>query len=426
MKLVTGVLGVAILGMVGYLATTSLHTAAKPQVAAAVTVPQMPAGITFNIVGGQIAMSAMGAFKGYPVITNEKKHTIYTSDADTTPDKSSCTGDCAKDWVPLAAPDDAKPSGFWHVITRDDGTKQWSRRGKPLYTYASDKNVGDIKGASVEGWHWVLNNALYGIPTPDGIVSEEMVAAGGQALVDAKQRTLYAFTGDLKNDKVACAQGATCDNGFTPVVAAQLAEPVSDFTPISRADGTRQWAFQGQPLYTYDGDAEHGDSKGRAVDPRYHVALAEKYFQPDNVAFGINVRGMDYLTDAKGMTIYARDRFHFQVGGFSLRGGQAGVPQLGQFLGTSTCTGDCTKTWIPVAAPDGAKPAGYWSVMKRKEGGSQWAYMGYALYTYTGDQKPGDETSHDNFDISLGKTLPAIPQNPIDAVSALYWREVLP
>ena len=178
------------------------------------------------------------------------------------------------------------------------------------------------------------------------------MAAGGQALVDSKRgRTLYAFSGDLKNDKVACAQGATCDNGFTPVLAPQLAEPLSDFAPISRSDGTRQWAYQGEPLYTYDGDAEHGDSKGRAVDPRFHVALAEKYFQPDNVAFGINVRGMDYLTDAKGMTIYARDRFHFQVGGFSLRGGQAGVPQLGQFLGTSTCTGDCTKTWIPVVGP---------------------------------------------------------------------------
>jgi Secreted repeat of unknown function len=64
--------------------------------------------------------------------------------------------------------------------------------------------------------------------------------------------------------------------------------------------------------------------------------------------------------------------------------------------------------------------------MKRKDGGAQWAYLGYALYTYNGDQKPGDETAQDDFDISLGKTLPPIPQNPIDAVSALYWREVQP
>jgi predicted lipoprotein with Yx(FWY)xxD motif len=212
MRLITAALGVAILAMVGFLASQSMHPTAKPQVAAA-EVSQMPAGITFQIVAAQNAMSAMGAFKGYPVITNEKHRTIYTTDNDTVPGKSSCTGDCAKDWLPLAAPADAKPSGFWGVIARDDGTKQWTRHGKPLYTYAQDKNAGDIKGASVESWHWVLNNAMYGTPLPDGIVTEEMVAAGGQAFVDSKGRTLYTFTGDIKNDKVACAPGATCDNG---------------------------------------------------------------------------------------------------------------------------------------------------------------------------------------------------------------------
>ena len=36
----------------------------------------------------------------------------------------------------------------------------------------------------------------------NGIVTEEMVAAGGQVFVDPKQRTLYAFSGDIKEDKV--------------------------------------------------------------------------------------------------------------------------------------------------------------------------------------------------------------------------------
>jgi len=425
MRLLTVGLGVAIVAGVGFLASQALMHPVEKKVAAAPEASAMPQGITFQIVAAQTAMSAMGAFKGYPVITNEKHHTIYTSDADG-PNKSNCTGDCVKDWVPLAAPADAKPSGFWSVITRDDGSKQWTRHGQPLYTYASDKNVGDIKGSQVEGWHFVLNNAMNGITLPEGFVSEEMVAAGGQAFVDPKQRTIYAFSGDIKDDKIKCAPGETCHYNFLPLTAPQLATKVGDFTAISRPDGTRQWAYQGEQLYTYDGDAEHGESKGRLADPRFHVALAEKYYQPDNIKFGLNHRGRDYLTDASGMTVYARDRFHFQVGGFSLKGGQAGVPQLGQFLGTSTCKDDCLKTWTPVAAPEDAKSSGYWSVMKRKEGGAQWAYMGYALYTYKGDQKPGDETAQDDFDISLGKTLPAIPQNPIDAVSALYWREVQP
>jgi predicted lipoprotein with Yx(FWY)xxD motif len=425
MRLVTIGLGVAALAVVGFLASQALMHPVEKKAAAAPVASVMPQGVTFQIVAAQTAMSAMGAFKGYPVITNEKHHTLYVSDADG-PDKSNCTGDCAKQWLPLAAPADAKASGFWGVITREDGSKQWTRHEKPLYTFADDKNVGDIKGAKVEGWHFVLNNAMAGITLPEGIVTEEMVAAGGQAFVDPKQRTIYAFSGDINDDKIKCAPGATCEYNFLPLLAPQLATKLGDFTAISRPDGTRQWAFQGAPLYTYDGDAEHGESKGRVVDPRFHVALAETYFQPADIRFGLNHRDRDYLTDAKGMTVYARDRFHFQVGGFSLKGGQAGVPQLGQFLGTSTCKDDCLKTWTPVAAPDDAKPSGYWSVMKRKEGGNQWAYMGYALYTYNGDQKPGDETAQDDFDISLGKTLPAIPQNPIDAVSALYWREVQP
>ena len=425
MRLLTVGLGVAIVAGVGFLASQALMHPVEKKVAAAPEASAMPQGITFQIVAAQTAMSAMGAFKGYPVITNEKHHTIYTSDADG-PNKSNCTGDCTKDWAPLAAPADAKPSGFWGVITRDDGSKQWTRHGQPLYTYASDKNVGDIKGSQIEGWHFVLNNAMNGITLPEGFVSEEMVAAGGQAFVDPKQRTIYAFSGDIKDDKIKCAPGEDCHYNFLPLVAPQLATKVGDFTVMARPDGTRQWAYQGEPLYTYDGDAEHGESKGRAVDPRFHVALAEKYFQPPNIKFGLNHRERDYLTDASGMTVYARDRFHFQVGGFSLKGGQTGVAQLGQFLGTSTCKDDCLKTWTPVSAPDDAKSSGYWSVMKRKEGGNQWAYLGYALYTNKGDQKPGDETAQDEFDISLGKTLPAIPQNPIDAVSALYWREVQP
>jgi predicted lipoprotein with Yx(FWY)xxD motif len=282
------------------------------------------------------------------------------------------------------------------------------------------------KGASVEGWHWVLNKAFDPATLPDGIVTEEMVNAGGQAFVDAKGRTIYAYSGDLKADAPTCAQGADCTNRFQPLVAPQIASTVGEFTAISRPDGSKQWAYQGAPLYTYDGDEVRGDARGRFADSRWHVALAEKYFQPEGIKVGLNVRGVDYLTDAKGMTVYARDRFHFQVGGFSLRHGQDGIPQLGQFLGTTTCMDECLKTWTPVAAPADFKPSGYWSVAKRKDGTTQWAFQGYALYTYAGDKKPGDETGHDSFDLSLGKTLPAIPQNPIDAVAALYWREVFP
>lgn len=425
MKVVSAVLAVAILAMVGFVALGPHHEKTAPKQVAEVAA--MPQGVTFQIVGGSIAMSVMGAFKGYPVITDSRHRTLYVSDKDPA-NKSVCTGDCAKDFVPFAAPADAKPSGFWTVVSREDGTKQWARHGKPLYTYSGDKNAGDTKGTGVDpSWHWVLNKAMDGVPLPDGIVTEEIVAAGGQAFVDARGKTIYAYTGDIKSDARTCAQGVDCTAQFRPLIAPQIASKVGEFEAMTRPDGTKQWAYQGLPLYTYDADEIRGDSKGRIADPRWHVALAEKYFQPDNIKVGINVRGVDYLTDASGMTLYARDRFHFQVGGFSLRHGQDGIAQLGQFLNsTMPCADECLKTWTPVAAPADFVPSGYWSVVKRKDGITQWAFQGYALYTYTGDKKPGDETGHDSFDIANGSKLPPIPQNPIDAVAALYWREVFP
>jgi predicted lipoprotein with Yx(FWY)xxD motif len=32
------------------------------------------------------------------------------------------------------------------VITRDDGTKQWAYKGKPLYYFSMDKAAGDKAG----------------------------------------------------------------------------------------------------------------------------------------------------------------------------------------------------------------------------------------------------------------------------------------
>jgi predicted lipoprotein with Yx(FWY)xxD motif len=423
MKAVTGLLIVAIVAMIGFVGMSSIRPAkaVKPQV---VEVSAMPPGITFQTVGAGQSMNVMGAFKGYDVIADAKNMTLYTFDKDPA-GKSVCNDDCAKTWLPLAAPADAKSSGFWQVIARDDGSKQWAFRGKPLYTYAEDKKPGDFKGKSVDGWNFVLNQAMAGVPLPDGIAAAEVVAAGGQAFVDVHGHTIYAFGGDLKSDASTCAPGAECVNHWRPLLAAELANNLGDFTIARRPDGTRQWAYQGQPLYTYDRDLEKGDSNGRSADPRWTVALAERYFQPSNVKIGQNVRGMDMLTDANGMTIYARDRQMYQVGGFNLRGGQKGIPQLGKAMGALTCPADCAKVYPPVLAPDDAQPAGYWSIAKRADGKKQWSYNGYALYTYTGDTKPGDETSHDNFDLSLGQILPPTP-SPIDAVSALYWREVNP
>ncbi len=50
----------------------------------------------------------------------------------------------------------------------------------------------------------------------------------------------------------------------------------------------------------------------------------------------------------------------------------------------------CAQVWPPVLAPEDAKSVGKWTVVKRDDGRSQWAYDGFALYTSVLDHQEGD------------------------------------
>ena len=81
------------------------------------------------------------------VLVGANGMTLYTFDKDAVGGgKSVCNGPCATNWPPLMAPEDAKPTGEFTVIVRDDGKKQWAFRGKPLYYWAKDTKPGDKTG----------------------------------------------------------------------------------------------------------------------------------------------------------------------------------------------------------------------------------------------------------------------------------------
>lgn len=58
--------------------------------------------------------------------------------------------------------------------------------------------------------------------------------------------------------------------------------------------------------------------------------------------------------------------------------------------GVSHCYDRCAVAWPPFRAPPGAQGAGPWSVVRRADGTTQWAYQGRPLYTYNKDARPGD------------------------------------
>ena len=81
------------------------------------------------------------------VLVDAKGMTIYTFDKDpVNARRSACVEQCAKAWPPLVAPADAESTGAYSVITRDDGTKQWTYKGRPLYTWVKDAKPGDTTG----------------------------------------------------------------------------------------------------------------------------------------------------------------------------------------------------------------------------------------------------------------------------------------
>jgi predicted lipoprotein with Yx(FWY)xxD motif len=80
------------------------------------------------------------------MFTDAKGMTLYTFDNDKEPNKSACAGNCLNNWPVLKAEATDKDMGDWKVITRDDGTKQWAYKGKPLYYFAMDKASGDKLG----------------------------------------------------------------------------------------------------------------------------------------------------------------------------------------------------------------------------------------------------------------------------------------
>jgi predicted lipoprotein with Yx(FWY)xxD motif len=82
------------------------------------------------------------------VLTDEKGMTLYTFDKDAD-GKSVCNGPCATNWPPLMASGDAKGQDSYTVIVRDDGSKQWAYKGKPLYTWIKDTKPGDVTGDGV-------------------------------------------------------------------------------------------------------------------------------------------------------------------------------------------------------------------------------------------------------------------------------------
>jgi predicted lipoprotein with Yx(FWY)xxD motif len=93
----------------------------------------------------------------------------------------------------------------------------------------------------------------------------ERAAGSGTVLVDDQQRTLYIS--DQEKGTVLCKSSA-CLEIWQPLTVANGAKPTgpadlrAHLGTLPRPDGTRQVAFDGRPLYTFNLDNGPGDTHG--------------------------------------------------------------------------------------------------------------------------------------------------------------------
>jgi predicted lipoprotein with Yx(FWY)xxD motif len=182
----------------------------------------------------------------------------------------ACIKECLKTWTPFAAPFLANPLDNWSVTVRPDGIHQWAYRGRPLFLYEGDIVARETNGQG-RGGLWQAMVLEPAPPLPAWVTIQGSDA--GALYADARGATIYTHT--LKPG--ACEIGDCITQEWKPVLAVAagksptkadvgnalyLAAPSGSWSTTRRADGTEQWTYKGQPLFTNVNDRRPGEFRG--------------------------------------------------------------------------------------------------------------------------------------------------------------------
>ena len=102
--------------------------------------------------------------------------------------------------------------------------------------------------------------------------AKTMDTSAGKVYTDEKGMTLYIFDKDEAN-KSNCYDD--CAKAWPPFMAAADAQPEGEWTIVERSDGTKMWAYEGKPVYTYVKDTKPGDVTGDGVGGVWHVSKVD-------------------------------------------------------------------------------------------------------------------------------------------------------
>jgi predicted lipoprotein with Yx(FWY)xxD motif len=289
----------------------------------------------------------------------------------------------------------------------DVGMVRFGRRGAVIATFVSVAagGIAPAAAAQTERYHPPVSELedYVRTPLPPGF-SVQRTDVDGPVFVDADGLTLYDWplntlrngqAGEQKGGKPVCDDirqtvntglmspyppglllpdldtRPTCTQMWPPVVAAADAKAVGEWGLVDRADGRRQWTFEGFPVYRSALDAKPGQvnggsrrgGRGDAGSHREPIGPAPN--APPQFAVRTVASGRLLSTDT-GFSVYAWD---------------------GDRPNTSNCKEACLKAWTPVAAGQSARPKGEWGVIERLPGVKQWTFRGQPLYTHIADSR---------------------------------------
>ncbi|MGW0818124.1 SCO0930 family lipoprotein [Streptomyces viridiviolaceus] len=219
------------------------------------------------------------------LVTDGSGRTLYRFDQDTAqPPKTTCDGDCATAWPPVAADDAIAGEGIDKAllgeVTRADGTKQLTIGGWPAYRYAKDTAAGDVKGQGVGGKWYAL--------APDGKKAKAADLPGlstrndpelGEIVVDKNGMTVYRFMKDEAwPEPVSACTGACLEKwpAVAPVAAADTkGVQKKGLMSFTRSDGAKQQTVDCWPIYTFAGDKKPGDTNGQGVGGTWYAVAPD-------------------------------------------------------------------------------------------------------------------------------------------------------
>lgn len=87
-----------------------------------------------------------------------------------------------------------------------------------------------------------------------------MEIAAGRVLATNRGMTLYTFANDTVPGMSMCNDA--CLRNWPPLIALDDAQPTGRWSVVQRADGLKQWAYDGKPLYGFHEDKRPGDALG--------------------------------------------------------------------------------------------------------------------------------------------------------------------